>query len=184
MLSLHLVLNWKLLQAPHATTRKGGGESGGRCTPFLCILSFLAQLRSHVRRCPTQHFVISLQVIEPSPAQNVGEVFPHMRRLAGSMLPQLGAHHLVEGAGKLGDHSADIGASHRQRLVPQEGPEHGQGVALDDFGAPGINPCHKRCRKRDTNFLTTSLNANKDLPLVVILGVSLAKISEITERAP
>lgn len=86
------------------------------------------------------------------------------------MLLQLGAHHLVEGRRKLGDHSADIGASDGQRLVPQEGPEHGQGVALDDFGAPGINPSHKRCRKRDTNFLTTTLNANKDLPLVLVLG--------------
>lgn len=170
MLGLHLVLDRKLFQAPNAMSRKGSGENGGRCTPFLSISSFVAQLKIQIWRCPAQQFVCFLENMKPSPAQNAGEVVPHMWRLAGSTLLQLGAHHLVEGRGKLGDHSADIGASDRQRLVPQEGPEHGQGAVLDDFRAPGINPLHKHCRERDTSFLTTTLNANKGPPLLLLLG--------------
>ena len=152
MLGVHLALNLELLQAPHAMTRKGSGESRGRCTPCLRILSFLAQLRTQIRRCPSQHWVSFLENIQPSPAQDAGEVSLHMLGLAGSTLVQLGAHHLVEGRGKPGEHRADIGAPHRQRLVLQQGPEHGQGRVLDDFRAPGMNPFRKHCRERDTSF--------------------------------
>lgn len=41
----------KLLQAPHAMVRKGDEASQGRCTPFLSIPFFLAQLKSQIGTC-------------------------------------------------------------------------------------------------------------------------------------
>lgn len=96
--------------------------------------------------------------------QNMPEVFCHVRRLAGSMLLEAGAHLLVEALGKLGDRSPDIAASPGQDTVSghvaQEEPEHRQDVALDHVGFPGINRCHKHCQARETNFLTTSVQAS------------------------
>lgn len=41
----------EMTKAPHAMSRKGDGRSGGRCTPFFSILSFLSQLKSQIRTC-------------------------------------------------------------------------------------------------------------------------------------
>ena len=113
---------------------------------------------------PPQHLSISfLEHTKPSliiQVQNVAEVFHHMLRLAGCVLLQPGAHHLVDALCKLGDHSPDIAASDRQDPVSQEEPERRQGIALDSLGFPRINRCHKHCRAREISFLTTLMQAS------------------------
>ncbi|RLV83754.1 hypothetical protein DV515_00016342 [Chloebia gouldiae] len=107
-----------------------------------------------------------------------------MWRLAGCTPHQPGAHHLVEGSSKLGGHHADIGASDRQRLVLQEGPEHRQGAVLDDFRAPGINPLHKLCRERGTASYPPASMQTRIYLCFCFLEASLAKISETAYTAP
>lgn len=108
---------------------------------------------------PLSTFPISfLEHTKPSlniQVQNVAEVFHHTRKLLGGILLQPGAHHLVEGICKLGDHSPDFAASVRQDPVFQEEPERGQGIALDSWGFLRINRFHKHCQTRETSFLKT-----------------------------
>lgn len=130
------------------------------CSYKLCRINLVLQNRSKANAgvsasCveDTKPSSLTIQV------QNVPEVFCHVRRLAGSELREAGAHLLVEALGKLGDRSPDIAASPGQDTisdhVAQEEPEHGQGVAFDHVGFPGINRCHKHCQARETSFLTT-----------------------------
>lgn len=87
--------------------------------------------------------------------QNIPEVSHHMRRLAGGMLLQPGAHHVVDAVCELGSHRRDIAVSDRQDSISQEEPERGQDIALDSLGFPGINRSYKHCQVRETSILTT-----------------------------
>lgn len=108
---------------------------------------------------PIQMFSISfLDHTKPSPViqvQNIPEVSHHMRRLAGGMLLQPGAHHVVDAVCELGSHRHDIAVSDRQDSISEEEPERGQDIALDSLGFPGINRSYKHCQVRETSILTT-----------------------------
>lgn len=144
------------------------------CNSWLCRVNPVLQTH-RIKPMPPPHpplpppvplstFPISfLENTKPSlniQVQNVAEVFHHTWKLLGGMLLQPGAHHLVEGICKLGDHRPDFAASVTQDPVFQEEPEHGQGIALDDFGFLRINRFHKHCRTREKSFLKTLMQTS------------------------